>query len=507
MGPIGYGNGAWTPGGATRPSPRLLSNLLSAQTTSVPDARNLSSMAWQWGQFVDHDIDLTLTQSAGETMPIAIPMGDPFFDPAFTGSATIAFDRSIFNAATGTNAGNPRQQANSITAYLDGSVVYGADATRAATLRSGASGRLAVTPDANGDLMPFNTTGLPNAGGTGSTLFLAGDVRANEQLGLTSMQTLFVREHNHWADQIATTNPSWTDEQIYQRARKIVGGEMQAITYNDWLPALLGSGAMPAYTGYNPSVNAGIANEFSTAAFRVGHTMLNDTLLRFDASGAPLPAGDLPLAEAFFRPDRLMTEGGVDPILHGLFKQRSERIDMLVVDGVRNFLFGPPGAGGFDLAALNIQRGRDHGLPDYNALRQAVLGPAGAITSFTDITSDTALATALQAVYGDVNNIDPWVGMLAEDHALDASVGETILAILVDQFSRLRAGDRFFYLNDADLSASDQSLINSTTLAMILRRNTGIGLVPDNVFVVPTPAGAFLFVMGGLGLATRRRRG
>lgn len=508
MAPPAYADGVWMPAGPSRPSARHISNLLSAQSASVPDERSLSSMAWQWGQFIDHDIDLTDTQGAGgETMPIPVPTGDPFFDPMATGTANIQFSRSVFNPATGLGPGNPRQQPNAITAFIDGSMVYGSDATRAAALRAGVGGRLAVTPHATGDLLPFNTAGLPNAGGTGANLFLAGDVRANEQAGLTAMHTLFVREHNHWADQIAAANPTWSDEQVYQRARKIVGAEIQAITYNEWLPALLGGAALPAYTGYDPTVNPSIATEFSTAAFRVGHTMLNESLLRFDAAtGAPLAQGHLALADAFFRPDRITDEGGVDPILQGLYRQSAERIDTMVVDAVRNFLFGPPGAGGFDLAALNIQRGRDHGLPDYNTLRQAVLGPGAAITSFADITSDVAIQTALQAAYSSVDDIDPWIGMLAEDHVPGASVGETILAILVDQFTRLRDGDRFFYLNDPDFTEAEKALLDGTTLADILRRNTAIAFVPDNVFVVPGPGAASLLLLGGGAAATARRR-
>ena len=91
-------------------------------------------------------------------------------------------------------------------------------------------------------------------------MFLAGDVRANEQVGLLAFHTLFVREHNRLADKIVKKYkralPSGTserDEHIYQLARKIVGAELQAITYNEFLPALLGPMApsMVKYTGYN----------------------------------------------------------------------------------------------------------------------------------------------------------------------------------------------------------------------------------------------------------------
>jgi len=162
---------------------------------------------------------------------------------------------------------NPRQQTNQITSYLDGSVIYGSDATRAAALRTFQGGALKTS---TGNLPPLNTAGLPNANDAhlfpDAELFLAGDVRANENVELSAIQALFVREHNQIAAAIAAANHSLSDEQIFQMARRIVAGELQVITYNEFLPALLGSNSLRPYSGYDPNVNAGIANEFSTAA-------------------------------------------------------------------------------------------------------------------------------------------------------------------------------------------------------------------------------------------------
>ena len=137
-------------------------------------------------------------------------------------------------------------------------MIYGSDATRAAALRSFVGGLLKTSA---GNLLPFNTAGLANANDAqifpDSQLFLAGDVRANENVELTALQTLFVREHNHQAALLAAAHPTWTDEQIFQGARAIVIGEIQSITYNEFLPALLGNNALTAYRGYNPSVNVG----------------------------------------------------------------------------------------------------------------------------------------------------------------------------------------------------------------------------------------------------------
>src|SRR5262249_45647844 len=154
-----------------------------------------------------------------------------------------------------------------------------------------------------------------------------------------------------------------------------------AITFNEFLPALLGPAAPRFYAGYNAKVNPGIANEFSTAAFRVGHTLVGDDVEFLDNNGNEI-RDELPMAQNFFNPG-VVEETGIDPILKYLASDRAQEVDTHVVNSLRNFLFGPPGAGGLDLASLNIQRGRDHGLADYNTTRAAYGLPR--VKSFADI--------------------------------------------------------------------------------------------------------------------------
>jgi hypothetical protein len=254
---------------------------------------------------------------------------------------------------------------------------------------------------------------------------------------------------------------------------------MQAITYHEFLPALLGRGALASYRGYDPGVDARIANVFATAAYRFGHSAISPVLLRLDAAGETIAAGNLPLRDAFFAPWRLVQEGGIEPVLRGLARQVCQRIDPYVVADVRNFLFGAPGAGGFDLVALNLQRGRDHGLPSYNAAREA-LGLARA-ESFADVTSDREVAARLAAVYRDPDAIDLWSGGLAEHRWRDAQVGELFFTILKEQFEALRDGDRFWY--ELTLSGPELEEVQRTRLSDVIRRNTEIGdELPADVF-------------------------
>ncbi|MGB0384991.1 MAG: peroxidase family protein [Ardenticatenaceae bacterium] len=479
---------------AGRPNAREISNAVSAQTDLVPNSLGASDLLWQWGQYLDHDLDLSPEpehDEVKEPLPISVPTGDSTFDPFNTGTAEIGFNRSIFDAETGTT--NPREHINVITAWIDASQVYGSDEERAAWKRSptgnSVGGRLNTSA---GNLLPIENSR--------EGFFGAGDVRANEQIGLTSLHTLFMREHNRLAAHIAAAHPTYSDEQIYQRARALVGAQIQIIAYGQYHDVVLGPNALPEYSGYKSNVDPTISNEFSTAAYRFGHTMLPSTLLRLDSNGNEIANKHVSLRDAFFNPDPIL-EDDIDPILRGLASRRAQEVDTLVIDDVRNFLFANvPGSPGFDLAALNIQRGRDHGLPTYNVVRQALNLPAA--TSFADITSKPDLQTALATAYGnDISKVDLWVGGLAEDHVAGSLLGETFRKILIDQFTRLRDGDRFWHENVSWTSAGlesdpilfgdatgDHTTLSQVTLSDIIRWNTGITNIQENVFIAePVP--------------------
>lgn len=471
-----YSDGIYLPAGDDRVGAREVSNGVAAQNESLPNDRGLTDMTWLWGQFIDHDISLTEGADPAEAFNIAVPMGDSYFDPYGTGTQEISLSRSAYLDGSGHSIDSPRTQVNQITAFIDGSVVYGSDEERSHELRTLEGGLLKTS---EGNLLPFNLAGLENAGGTGDSLFIAGDVRANENVALSSMHTIWVREHNRIAREIAAENPELSDEQLYQRARRLVTAQLQAITYREFLPALLGENALSPYQGYDPNVDPGISNVFSTAIYRFGHSMLSTELMRLDNDGSTAEEGHLSLSSAFFAPDEI-TANGIDSLLLGAASQVAQEIDTRVVDDVRNFLFGPPGSGGFDLVSLNIQRGRDHGLADYNQVREDV--GLDRVKTFDQITSDPELAAELERLYGNVDNVDAWVGSLAEDHVRGASVGELAMTVMVDQFKRLRDGDRFWYQNR--FSGSELRQIENTTLADVIKRNTEITKLSDNVFFI-----------------------
>jgi hypothetical protein len=476
---VGYGDGSGTPAGADRKGTREISNIVCAQDDSIPNTIRVSSFLWNWGNIVDHDMVLTRVANPAEPFNIPVPQCDPVFDPRCTGTKVLDFQRS--NA---TIVDNIRQQINGNSAYLDGSFIYGSDLSRSRVLRTlDGTGHLATSAGSSGDLMPFNVNGLPNQPGVGdpATFFLAGDVRSNENLALCALQTLFVREHNFWADSVKAGDPTLDDDAIYSRARAIVGAELQCITYRDFIPILLGPNALPAYPGYNDTIDPRVSLAFSTAAFRVGHTFLPPVVSRLNKKNISI--GDVNLPQAIFAPN-LISTSGIEPFLRGLAQQIPQEVDGYIINGVRNFQIGGTRASGFDLASLNMQRGRDNGLPSYNQVRiDYGLAPKA---SFTDVTSNTEFQTRLLTAYPNgPDDADLWSVSLCEDHINGGLVGETFSTILKEQFERTRDGDRFWY--EAYLDPATLATVQAQTLSIIIKRNCPFITreLQDDAFHVP----------------------
>lgn len=336
----------WTGG---KPSAREISRRVIA-TKQVTSDENFSLMLMQMGQFIDHDLDLALGSpsdivfnSSDPSMlsncahtctndapcfPIPVAEDDPRID------GCIPFTRSSAVCGTGAsslllgNSGIHREQINGITSFIDGSMIYGSlDRTASRLREAGESGKLregAILPGLTKKLLPYEddesliecSTGDANA--HRSPCFLGGDVRTNEQVGLTSMHTLFNREHNRVVAILTQLNPDWDGEKLYQEARRIVVAEWQNIVYSEYLPKILGPDFLGGYKGYNPNVDASIANSFATAAYRFGHSQIMPLFPRLDSNYEPLPIGPLKLENAFFSPFRITEGGGIDPLVRGL---------------------------------------------------------------------------------------------------------------------------------------------------------------------------------------------
>jgi peroxidase len=444
-----------TPVGGT--DPRVISNTIFANDANANDPGGRSAYMYAFGQFIDHDIDLNMDQTANPDGSNTLSMTVPADDPSLPPGSQISIVRGQVDSANG-------DAVNSVTQYLDLSQVYGSDPTTAASLRN-----------ADGTLKTSAGDNLPIVDGQ----FVGGDVRAAENPDLTSLDVLFVREHNNWVAQLHAEDPSLTGDQLYNMARAITTAEYQNIVYSEFLPSLLGPDALTPYQGYNPNVSPQIFEEFSTAAYRFGHSIVSPTETKIANDGLVLEQQDLVAASA--EPTSAFgTNGGADALLRNLAQDFSQQEGATINSDLRNMLnANPPGDEG-DLAAIDILRERDLGIATLNQTREAIgLTP---YTSFSQITSDPTLAGELQQVYGSVDQVDLFVGGLAEDPAPDAMVGPTFQAIIADQFENLRDGDRLFFENQG-FSPTLMNQIQNTTLSDLIDRNTNTTVMQSDAFV------------------------
>jgi peroxidase len=428
---------------------REISNVISSgPEAEASDPNGYSAWMYVWGQFIDHDLDLTATDGVNH-IDITIPPGDPDLS-----GDTIPMTRFV--------TGPGGTAVNSISGWIDGSQVYGSDAANAASLR---------LPDGHLKTSPGNN--LPIVNGS----FVSGDIRVAENPDLTTTTTLFVREHNFQVDRLHQEHPDWTGDQLYQMARAIVGAEIANITYTEFLPKLIGKDAISPYHGYDPKVDPRITQEFATAAFRFGHSIVSGEETKIDNLGVPLAAQSL--TEAFLaKPADVVANGGIDALQRDFAADVAQKSDVYAIGELRNLLFDPPVA--LDLIAIDIQRERDLGLGTLNQTREALgLTP---YTDFDQITSDPAVLANLQQIFATVDDVDLFIGGLAEDCASGVMVGETFQKIIAQQFESLRDGDRLWWQNQG-FDEATRELIAQSTLGAIEVRNNDTTVIQHDVFV------------------------
>ena len=330
------------------------------------------------------------------------------------------------------------------------------------------------------DLLPHDTSW--KASSCVQTCFVAGDIRVNDQQALTALHTLFLREHNRIAKQLRMINRHWDGEKIFQETRKIVGGVMQKIVYEDYLPILLGSDSLPPYVGYKEDVSPSVFNAF-TLAYRFGHSMIRSKFDLLNANFDPV-AQAIRLRFLFFN-STIVNIHGVEPLLLGLVGNISEKVDTHLTKEITEHLFQRGNKHGENLAALNIQRSRDHGLPGYNAYREFCGIPA--VASFQETLNeiqDPENRLILKQLYNNNPNLtELWVAGIAETPSNGSVLGPTLRCVVRLQSLRVRDGDRFFYLNEGIFTPFQVQEIKKASLSRIYCDNVkGIVSMQMNAF-------------------------
>nr|XP_026488127.1 uncharacterized protein LOC113394887 [Vanessa tameamea] len=488
--------------GTTLPSAREISALIHEDKNA--ENPGITHLLMQWGQFLDHDVTSS-SQSRGfngsvprcckdggrdfipkelmhpECMPIAVPPSDPFYGPR--GVRCLDFVRSS-PAPRDDCALGWREQFNQVSAYIDGSPLYASSARQSDKLRLFRNGMLQYgRVQQRRPLLPPDRDELCRGGAVSTDCFKSGDARVNEHPGLVAAHIVWLRQHNRMAQELAHLNPHWSDEKIYQETRKIVGAMVQHITYREFLPIVLGSEVMRLfelelqqkgfYRGYSPKISASPASSFGSAAFRFGHSLVQSSFVRFDRFHHPLN-NNVSLHDELTNPSNIWSMGAVDRLLLGMVNQPIQKRDEFITEELTNHLFQTPHFSfGMDLAAINIQRGRDHGVPPYTSWRE----PCGlsAISNFEDLfrIMPARVVRKLKVLYRHVDDIDLFTGGMAERPVVGGLVGPTFACIIAQQFSNLRKGDRFWYENggfESSFTPAQLQQIRRISLAQVLCR-------------------------------------
>lgn len=213
-----------------------------------------------------------------------------------------------------------------------------------------------------------------------------------------------------------------------------------------------------------------------------------DGWLQFDEGLNETAGGHLDLRDGFWTSSSLIEVGGIDTTIRGAAYDTQREMDLPVIPSLRNLMSGAMWGGWMDDCAMDIQRGRDRGITDYNSLREG-LG-LDRVTNWSDISSDVDSQQKLASAYPDVDSIDAYIGVMAEDRLESSIYGETQQMLVLDQFQRVRDGDRFWYENDAELN-SLTSEFNSLRLSDIILRNTEIESIQCDVFFAESDASSF----------------
>ncbi|XP_059558495.1 dual oxidase 2 isoform X1 [Myotis daubentonii] len=500
--PANYADGVYQALGEPQlPNPRQLSNAAMQGPAGLASRRNRTVLGVFFGYHVLSDlVSIERPGCPAEFLNIHIPRGDPVFDPDQRGDVVLPFQRSRWDPKTGQSPSNPRDLTNEVTGWLDGSAIYGSSHSWSDALRNFSGGQLAsgadpaFPRDAQEPLLmwiaPDPATGQRGARG----LYAFGAERGNREPFLQALGLLWFRYHNLCAQRLAREHPSWGDEELFQHARKRVIATYQNIALYEWLPSFLQQ-TPPEYTGYRPFLDPSISPEFLAASEQFLSTMVPPGVYMRTAScdfqNITNKGGNtsraLRVCNSYWTRENpnLNSAQAVNQLLLGMASQISELEDRIVVEDLRDYW---PGFGKFsrtDYVASSIQRGRDMGLPSYSQALLALGLENPKNWSYFNPNVDAQVLEDTAALYNhDLSLLELLPGGLLESQG---DPGPLFSAIVLDQFVRLRDGDRYWFENTRNglFSREEIAEIRNTTLRDVLVAVTNVdpSALQPNVFI------------------------
>ncbi|HEY4000896.1 MAG TPA: peroxidase family protein [Candidatus Xenobia bacterium] len=445
------------------PSPREVSRVLMTRDEGFKEVPFLNMLAAAWIQFMVHDwVSHGDVKYGSGVMEVPLAPDDPM-RKKYHESAMMVPKTAADPTRRPEEAGMAPGYINENTSWWDGSQIYGSDVDTQNRLRSHQDGKLRLQDDGR----------LPLDHGVEDTGF-----RRNWWLGLDLLHNTFAKEHNSVCDMLKEHHPDWNDEKLFQTSRLIVAAEMAKIHTVEWTPAILPNKTLTMAMNANWY---GLANyEASNLKERkiLNHWKPDDHMVG-GIVGNHTAKFDVPysLTEEFTAVYRMHSLLPDEIKLHHIGSDKTQEValgatrnkavhDITEKNGLTDLIYSfgvehpgqlvmnnypktlqeltIPGFSNYDLAAVDVLRDRERGIPRYNEFRRQIgLVP---IKKFEDLTDDPKQVEKLKKVYGnDVEKLDMLIGTLAEAHRPENfGFGETLFQIFIVNASRRLQADRFF---------------------------------------------------------------
>lgn len=499
--------------GLLEPSPREVSRRVLARDTFMP-ARTLNLLAAAWIQFQTHDWFSHGEVRRDQPFKIKLDPSDPIAKAG--DSDTMEIPGSAPDPNPDPDPAKPPTYINTVSHWWDASAIYGSQETTTNFLRRANKTDKDPLPDGKlylfHEALPLDPEGLPGSPDTKRRV-RTGHLD-NWWLGLALLHTLFAREHNSICDRLRQEYPGWSSDQIFEKARLIVSALTAKIHTVEWTPGILGHPALQI------AMNA---NWWGLATERVTRLLgrLSESEAISGIPGSPVDHHGVPFAltEEFVTVYRLHPlipdELEIRSISTGI-KLKDKPLTMpemsfakaqeVVGDGVRmedafySFGISHPGAiilhnypqflrdltvpahpaqdgsivpeRKLDLAATDIMRDRERGVPRYNKFRELL--NKRPLRSFDELTSNKIWADELRDLYkGDINRVDTVVGMFAEDLPAGFGFSDTAFRVFILMASRRLKSDRFFTTDWTSKMYTQVGMdwINSNDMSTVLLRH------------------------------------